>query len=794
VSKSHEKTANVEAVTDEALAAMASERAAPPPAPVLPGPLANLAAKLPAWGWILLFGLVLIVPRLGSYGFWDPWELGGAERAREMAVKGTFFDPTVGDPKAWPAVPPLGPALQALGIKIIGTSELGARLPIALCGVGALLAIYWAGLGLFRKRTAVLAALAAGSMSMFVLEARQIVSDMPLIAALALTVGGMGRFAWPPDGKRRWSHVGVAAGALVIAFLAGGALFGVALPLLALLATAVVGYGLAPAAVVEPPLSAPGLGPDAPEGQPIGKSLLRPGGRAFAVMAVAGLGALGLLIAAMVGHVAGQYSVLLGGTPKSGAPDKMFEALIEQLGFGLFPWGALAVFALGRGLLRVDDESAARSGRLVFGQLYLLFFAAFGYALSAYFVIMTGEGRYVALAPIALAIGALLDELLEGQRDEGVLGIVVAIGTVLVGRDLFQDPADIASMHINGKVTWPPGVNVGRPILILAALFSVAFYGGTAARARATGAEPGPDLSGARLWRRLVDRVWLGVGRWGLQATVVVALVWGLAFSHGLIPVLSRHYSFKNVLGTFNKYAESGAELAKYRVVAKGSSFYAKNMQDLPSQQAAVDFLKKPARVFLLVNAEDLPALHAAFKAAQVDYKVVDASSSRFLLVSNQLGPGEQDHNPLSTNVRTEPFGEPRVKVHAMFDDKIELLGCDYPESIGRPSKIPFKIYLKVLGRPTSSQKIFMHFDSPGNPRLLGDHDVLNKAYPTSQWQPGEYLRDDYDVDVPLMTTPAGTYTIWIGFWPGGEGRRLKVTDGESDGSDRVKVGTIEIK
>ena len=44
------------------------------------------------------------------------------------------------------------------------------------------------------------------------------------------------------------------------------------------------------------------------------------------------------------------------------------------------------------------------------------------------------------------------------------------------------------------------------------------------------------------------------------------------------------------------------------------------------------------------------------------------------------------------------------------------------------------------------------------------------------------------------MTTPAGTYTVYMGFWPGGEGKRLKVSAGPSDGNDRVRLGTIEIK
>jgi hypothetical protein len=44
------------------------------------------------------------------------------------------------------------------------------------------------------------------------------------------------------------------------------------------------------------------------------------------------------------------------------------------------------------------------------------------------------------------------------------------------------------------------------------------------------------------------------------------------------------------------------------------------------------------------------------------------------------------------------------------------------------------------------------------------------------------------------MTTPAGTYTLFVGFWPGGEGKRLKITAGPSDGGDRARLGNIEIK
>lgn len=135
-----------------------------------------------------------------------------------------------------------------------------------------------------------------------------------------------------------------------------------------------------------------------------------------------------------------------------------------------------------------------------------------------------------------------------------------------------------------------------------------------------------------------------------------------------------------------------------------------------------------------------------------------------------------------------------RVPVAATFADSIELVGAEYPMSIRRPGKIPLDLTFRVKARPPGGYKIFVHFDGGSAPRLIGDHDPVGKTFPTSYWLPGEYIRDRFDVDVPLMTTPSGTYTLLVGFWPGGEGKRLKITAGPNDGSDRVRIGTLEIK
>src|SRR5262245_18244199 len=98
--------------------------------------------RVPCWAWALLFALVICLPRLGSFGFWDPRELKIADQVREVARSGHLVDPTVHGRYA--ATKPLAFLLAALGLRIFGTSELGARLPFALCAIGALMAVYWA--------------------------------------------------------------------------------------------------------------------------------------------------------------------------------------------------------------------------------------------------------------------------------------------------------------------------------------------------------------------------------------------------------------------------------------------------------------------------------------------------------------------------------------------------------------------------------------------------------------------------------------------------------------------------
>ncbi|HVR62196.1 MAG TPA: hypothetical protein VMU50_09880, partial [Polyangia bacterium] len=501
-----------------------------------------------------------------------------------------------------------------------------------------------------------------------------------------------------------------------------------------------------------------------------------------------------------------------GGVTQGGVPSHNFEYLIRQLGFGLFPWSAVAVFALARPLIRLDESDGVRSNtRLAFQQLFIFFVAGLGFALSTYLVLVLGDGRYVALPAIGIAVGVFLDEALEGYRSEPVAGLLMATGTMVIARDFFLEPEELVSVHLLDKVKWPPVISIEHLILGVGFLVALGVYTGLAARGRAVGRVAPQEPADARKWQRRADPVVMAAGRWGLQAATACAVLFAFYLAMGLVPGLSTHFSFKPVLQSYAKYAKPGEKIGKYHVEGHGAGFYGREkMVDIPSQDRLVEFLRDGNRVFALVSADDLAALDNALKTAKVEYAVVDAESTRFLLLSNHLSPGETDENPLRKNVWMSPAppapgtdswqaGEKppwswRIPVSATFGDAIELIGANFPATVRRPGKIPLELTFRVKGHSPGSYKIFAHFDGPAAPRLLGDHDPLNKAFPTNYWLPGEYVRDHFDVDVPLMTTPAGTYTVYMGFWPGGEGKRLKITKGPNDGADRVRLGTIEIK
>jgi 4-amino-4-deoxy-L-arabinose transferase-like glycosyltransferase len=679
--------------------------------------LRSITARLPPGGWVCLLAAALLLPGLGAFGFWEPWEA-------RVAAPGTRGGP----------LPPAAAAWLAAGA---GGGEARARLVFALSGLAAVAACYWAGAGMFGRRPAALGAAVLVTMPLFSFQARQLLSDMPLVLGLALALGGLGRHLWAGG---RALDLAVAGVGLALGWAAGGALVGVAVPCAAAAAALVAGGGTGT----------------------LRARRLTAGGLAAAAALIVALGLLRT-------HPAGAYSGLLGGVPRLGDGAPTFEWAVRQLGFGLFPFSGLAFFALGQPLVSADEEPAAPTAP----RLYLLFFAGFGLALATARGYLVGEGRFAALAPIALAVGLFLDEQPERPRPERIVALLAGVGTILVARDLFLGPEELFSVHTLAKVRWPSVLDGGA--LLLAA--GLAFAGA----------------------------VWVAVGmrrRAGVWAALGVAVVLSALLTQGLVPALSRHLSPRALVEAYRRAATGGEPLARYQVEGEGASaLRSAPGPALASPRALAAHLGGAGRAFAVVPAETLAPVHEALALASVPYAVLDASSSRLLLVTNRLAPGEADRNPLRRHVflpaapgERPPWPAPRVARTTVFADAVELLGADFPTTVRRPGRFHLTLIFRVLRRPPPAHDIFVHLSRPGQPLVNGDHRPLGGTFPTAYWLPGQYLRDEHAVELPLAVTPPGTYELHVGLWPGGNRPGVAITAGETDGHHRAPLGTVEIR
>jgi hypothetical protein len=278
---------------------------------------------------------------------------------------------------------------------------------------------------------------------------------------------------------------------------------------------------------------------------------------------------------------------------------------------------------------------------------------------------------------------------------------------------------------------------------------------------------------------------------WG---AVGIGVAFGAFLAFIVTPELSKHLSFKGLFDRYRAIASQGEPLASYRVTGHGVAYYARGeLMDLRTIAALGEYLREPATAgcrYALAPNDELAPIDQQLRTSGIAYHVADASSSRFLLLSNCL-KGGPDQNPLRTYVRQAPPAPGRA-VAADFEGKIDLIGVDLPAQVSRARDGKFKVTLhfRVKDKVPAGYRIFMHFDGAGT-RINGDHVPLAGRFPTQYWSPGDFVSDPHEIEIPLMTTQPGVYTLFMGFYLGD--KRLKVLSGPNDGGDRVNVGAIRI-
>lgn len=770
------------------------ESSPPPPSDLSPPPAAKTTSWLavlsrpgPAVLLLLLCSSLVLLPGIGSFGLWDPHEVRLVEGASDPIAISELWKPANAMKPRLPLVP------IKLGLKLLGTGELGARLPMALVAMLLLATLVLHGVVSRQVRASLLGGLVLLTTPALFLGARQASLHLLPMTAQLLSVTGLLALCWPRPGRTivdATLGLVLAGCGLVLGLLTTGGLIGLAVPALAVSLALALSGGPIAGELIASIVAGVGLI------MPVRQLLIVAQGRASLLLIAAGL----LLISGLAGAVVGRrpvwliasllaiglfpalptstngYTGWLAGVPHWPAHREMqADSLLKTIGFVMFPWVALLPVAMAQVFAQPstnepsNDESV--SNRQQFVQVLLVAWIAIGYLLHTLQVALVQEVAFASLPALALLVGHYLDQLLSGRRPSLVAVTSTGLLALFVARDFFFGPEQYLSAQLTETLRWP-AVQTGTDVLI---------------------GQGGQILSTLGI----VAAVLFALGLYFAQVRSIAllpgaALLLSLFTIHGLIPAVTRHVSYR---GIYTKYEKlGGGELGLYGLQRSSARIYGQNSVEIPSLDELFKFLTKTPgkRTFAIVGSGEMAALDVHSFQHNQPYYVVDDSNSQFSLLSNQLGAGEKDLNPLRRLVSTTP-PKPQTELHVTFDDRVELIGYDIPTEVQRGSEFVIRLHYRVLQPLGGNYRVFLHFDGTGS-RINGDHIPLAGKYPTNYWTTGQFITDEHRMSTSRLNQSAGYYQVFTGLWPGGDGARLRVTQGPHEPDNRVRLSAIRVK
>ncbi len=140
---------------------------------------------------------LVLIPLLGAFGLWDPWETHYGEVARQITERndwistwwGSHWEDAQGQTEGsyFYSKPILLMWSIAIGLELFGFSEWGVRLGVVMIAIFVLGMVYTMGASIFRRRTGYLMAAVLGTSPFFFFLSRQAQTDMPFVGLM--TVG-----------------------------------------------------------------------------------------------------------------------------------------------------------------------------------------------------------------------------------------------------------------------------------------------------------------------------------------------------------------------------------------------------------------------------------------------------------------------------------------------------------------------------------------------------------------------------------------------------------------------------
>jgi hypothetical protein len=133
-------------------------------------------------------------------------------------------------------------------------------------------------------------------------------------------------------------------------------------------------------------------------------------------------------------------------------------------------------------------------------------------------------------------------------------------------------------------------------------------------------------------------------------------------------------------------------------------------------------------------------------------------------------------------------------RVEANLGGKVQLLGYNIESGFRPGDGIHLTLFWNALRRMEKDYTVFVHLvDEEGNIWGQKDNPPVDGFYPTSQWEGGEIMRDQYDLIISPDARP-GDYGLEVGMYLAETGERMAIVDrnGNTVG-DRVSLEKVKV-
>ncbi len=127
--------------------------------------------------------------------------------------------------------------------------------------------------------------------------------------------------------------------------------------------------------------------------------------------------------------------------------------------------------------------------------------------------------------------------------------------------------------------------------------------------------------------------------------------------------------------------------------------------------------------------------------------------------------------------------------------NQVELIGCDIEEGeVGVGGRVQLTLYWRALSQMERDYTVFTHLtDEEGRVWGQEDNEPRRGSYPTSFWDVGEVVKDEYEL-VVKGGTPPDEYLLEVGMYLLSTGERLPVLEGGKVVGDRILLGEVTVR